>query len=94
MSKLDFLIGKNDIVDVDIKKEFLELQIQFSFAWEMDYGCFKVNQKSFLRVILYEDTLDKIVNDLKKEKGLVYKYIMSHREYVGELLDFRVETYE
>lgn len=94
MNELDFLVGTNEIKEIKIDKVYSELHIQISFVWEMDFGCFKINQNSFLTVILYDSLFDKLISDLKENKGIVYKYILNHREYTGELLDFRGEKYE
>ena len=72
MNELDFLVGTNEIKEIKIDKVYSELHIQISFVWKMDFGCFKINQNSFLTVILYDSLFDKLISDLKENKGVVF----------------------
>lgn len=94
MNNLDFLLGKEDIESIDLKQESLVYSLVISFCWEIDCGCFNYNKESKLTIYFLDNLFDRIVNDLKENKGKVYKYIINHKNYTGELLDFRVESYE
>lgn len=94
MTDLDFLLGTEDIVGVRLRDEGIKYSLDIKFRWEMDCGCFSYNKESNL-IIYFPNTLfEEIKNDLLKGTGKIYKYIINHKEYTGELLDFRVESYK
>lgn len=94
MNNLDFLLGKEDIESISLQQESLAYSLVISFCWEVDCGCFTYNKESKLTIFFSNKLLDTIVYDLKEGKGKIYKYILNHKNYTGELLDFRIESYK
>ena len=82
-----------DIYNISITKNEKGLIIDFKFTWNEDYGLFSKTKSSDLTVLTSEELWDTIQKDIKHKQGIVYQYILNHKLYVGELLDFYNKKY-
>lgn len=92
MNDFDFLIGQYDIIEVIYKQHGLINSLIITFKWEVDCGCFSYYKESVLTVYIPNKLEDYYIEEIKKETGKFYQYILNHKEYVGELLDLRGES--
>ena len=88
------LIEENDLYNINLTINNDILNVDMIFIWKEDYGIFSKKKRSDLTILTSKDLWEKIQNDIDNKKGIVYKYILNHKLYVGELLDFYKINYK
>lgn len=86
-------LADQDVCDITVTKGKKGLIIDFKFTWNEDYGLFSKTKCSDLTVLTSEELWNTIQEDIKNKQGIVYQYILNHKLYVGELLDFYNKKY-
>lgn len=89
MIDYSFLIGQYDILSVSTISEHNNFSVIFNFKWEEDYGCFSCAKTSTLTVVIPPTLEQDLINNILQKQGIVYEYILKHKEYVGELLNLK-----